>query len=97
MNDKQNKPKGKKDDVKLIVVVNGTSVHIKGDPEQPLSSLIELSLEQAKVADRSDLTRWSFKDVNGNVLDRNKLIGSFGFDDKATLFLSLEAGVVGGA
>lgn len=87
--------KGKKDDIKLIVVVNGTSVHLKADPKEPLSSLTEPALKKADVADGGDLSRWSYKDRDGNVLDKDRLIESFGFADKATIFLSLEAGAAG--
>lgn len=88
--------KGKKnDEVKLTIVVNGTSVHLKAEPKEPLSSLTEPALKKAGVADAGDLSRWIFKDKEGNVLDKARLIESFGFTDKSTIFLSLEAGAAG--
>lgn len=87
--------KGKKDDIKLAVVVNGTTVHLKAEPKEQLSSLTEPALKKAGVADTGDLSRWVFKDKEGNILDKTRLIESFGFSDKSTIFLSLEAGAAG--
>lgn len=87
--------KVKKDDIKLIVVVNGSTVHLKGIPDDPLSSLTATALKHAGVADGGDLTRWAFKDREGNTLDQTKKIGDFGFADKSTIYLSLEAGAAG--
>lgn len=94
-NGSEKKSNGKNEKILLVIVVNGTSVHVNADPTQLLSSLIEPALKKANVADNSDPSRWVFKDENGNVLEKEKLIGSFGFTDKKTIFLSLEAGVAG--
>lgn len=87
--------KNKKEDVHLIVVVNGKAVHLKADQDDALASLIEPALDKANVADKSDLERWIFKNAAGDVLDKTQAIGSFGFKHNEEVFLSLEAGVVG--
>lgn len=89
------KEKPKKDDIKLTVVVNGTSVQLKADPDELLGSLIGPALKKAGVADSPDLNRWIFKDKDGNALDKARAIESFGFTDKTLIFLSLDAGVAG--
>lgn len=81
--------------IRLNVVVNGTDVHVVGNLDRPLASLIPRSLFKAGVADNTDPDRWIFKDKDGNVLDKTKNIGTFGFVPKATLYLSLDAGVAG--
>jgi hypothetical protein len=89
------KGKPKKDDVKLTVVVNGTSVNIKADPDDLIGTIVEPALKKAGVADSPDVSRWILKDKDGNVLDKASTIESFGFTDKALIFLSLDAGVAG--
>jgi hypothetical protein len=89
------KDKEKEKDVKLDIVVNGTPVQIKGDPDDALVSLLAPALEKAGVAGGADLTRWVFKDKDGNVLDKNQKLADFDFAKHARVFLSLEAGVAG--
>jgi hypothetical protein len=82
-------------DVHLKVVVNGKAVPLKADPGAMLGSLVEPALEKAKVADKSDLDRWVFTNGAGQQLDKNRTIGSFGFQHNEEVFLNLSAGVVG--
>lgn len=89
------KSKPKKDDMKLNVVVNGTSVNIKANPNDLLATIVEPALQKAGVAASPDLSRWILKDKDGNVLDKASTIESFGFNDKTLIFLSLDAGVAG--
>jgi hypothetical protein len=90
-----NKGKDKEKDVKLDIVVNGTPVQIKGDPDDALVSLLAPALDKAGVAGGADLSRWVFKDKEGNVLDKNQKLSDFDFAKHVRVFLSLEAGVAG--
>jgi Protein of Unknown function (DUF2604) len=86
-----------KDDkeVHLRVVVNGKAVPLKAEPAALLDSLVPEALDKAKVADKSDLDRWVFTNAAGVQLDKNQIVGSFGFQHNEEVFLNLSAGVVG--
>lgn len=82
-------------DIHLKVVVNGKAVPLKAALSALLGSLIPEALEKAKVADKSDLDRWVFTNEAGGQLDKNQIVGSFGFAHNQEIFLNLSAGVVG--
>jgi hypothetical protein len=91
----KDKDKDKKKHIKLRIVVNGTPVEIKLDLAEPLVSALIPALAEAKIAGEPETERWVFKDEEGNVLDKNQQISTFGFDKDSVIFLSLEAGIAG--
>ncbi len=84
-----------KDTIDLQIVVNGNPVAVNANLNEPLIALLVPTLKKAGVAGDPEPDRWVFKDENGNVLDKHKKIGDFGFAAGATIFLSLEAGIAG--
>lgn len=80
---------------KIIVVVSGTPTPIARDDNAPLSSVIGNALAHTGNVGRP-YENWELRDEAGNALDATQSIGSFGFPDEVTLFLSLKAGVAGG-
>ena len=81
--------------IELQIVVNGNPVTMEANIHEPLHALLVPTLKKAGVAGDPEPDRWIFKDPNGNVLDKNKKVGDFGFASGATIFLSLEAGIAG--
>lgn len=81
--------------IQLQIVVNGNPVTVEANIHEPLEALLVPTLKKAGVAGNPEPDRWIFKDQNGNVLDKNKKVGDFGFAAGATIFLSLEAGIAG--
>ncbi len=82
-------------EIELQIVVNGNPVMMEANINEPLHALLVPTLKKAGVAGNPEPDRWVFKDQNGNVLDKNKKVGDFGFAAGATIFLSLEAGIAG--
>jgi len=81
--------------IQLQFVVNGNPVTVEANIQEPLKALLVSTLKKAGVAGEPEPDRWIFKDQSGNVLDKNKDVGDFGFAAEATIFLSLEAGIAG--
>lgn len=82
------------DRVLVKVVVTGQPTEIEARREQTLGSLVGQALEQTgNVGQPAD--NWEMKDLEGNVLDLNRTIGSLCAEGELTLFLSLKAGAAG--
>lgn len=84
-----------KNEFQLNIVVNGNPVELDANIHEPLGALLVPALKKAGVAGNPEPERWVFKDQSGNILDKAKKIGDFGFANGATIFLSLEAGIAG--
>lgn len=84
-----------KNQIVLQIVVNGNPIEMNANVHEPLGALLVPALRHAGVAGEPDASRWVFKDQNGNVLDKEKKVGEFGFANEAVIFLSLEAGIAG--
>jgi hypothetical protein len=82
-------------DIHLKVVVNGKGVPMKAAPDLLLGALVAPTLEKANVAIGNDPDRWNFTNAAGATLDKNKPVGSFGFQKNEEIALTLDAGVVG--
>lgn len=83
--------------IQLQFVVNGVPVLLDVNVNEPLHATLLPALHKAGIAGNPEPDRWVFKDEKGNVLDKSKKIGEFGFPAGATIFLSLEAGIAGGS
>ena len=80
--------------IAITVVVNGQPTVVDAVENDPLSAIIPDALRQTGNSGQPP-ENWEFRDADGNLLDLNKKIGDFGFDDKTSLFLNLKAGVGG--
>ena len=80
--------------IEMTVVVNGQPTVVVAVEDDPLSAIIPDALRQTGNSGQPP-ENWELRDTDGNLLDLNKKIGDFGFDDKTRLFLNLKAGVGG--
>lgn len=80
--------------VDLIVVVNGQSVSIEGNPHQPLRVVAQQALNKSGNSGQP-LQNWEIRDADGNVLELDRKVGEFHFPGGTKLFLNLKAGVGG--
>ena len=80
--------------IPIIVVVNGKPANIEAIDSEPLSSIIPDALEQTGNTGQPP-ANWELRDSDGTLLDLNKKIEDYGFQDKVRLFLNLKAGVGG--
>ena len=78
----------------ITVVVNGQPTVIVAVENDRLRSIIPDALRQTGNSGQPP-ENWELRDSDGNLLDLNKKIGDFGFDEKTRLFLNLKAGVGG--
>lgn len=85
-----------RNEMELLVIVNGQPATLKANPNAPLHSLIGRALAQTGNAAGQPPENWEFRDVAGAVLPGERKIGDFNFPDGARLFLNLRAGVGGG-
>jgi hypothetical protein len=87
---------GKGDDKKidLTIVVSGDEVKIKAKLDDTLGDVAQKALDKSENIGRP-LTDWILRNENGEVLDLNRTVGSYGLKDGDLLSLTLEAGVAG--
>lgn len=79
--------------VLLIVIVNGEPVEINANVNSPLTAVISQALDETENSGREP-EDWQLK-WNGQILDAEKKVGEFEFQNGTELFLSLKAGVGG--
>lgn len=80
--------------VSITIVVNGQPTVVDAAENDPLRAIIPDALRQTGNSGQPP-ENWELRDDDGNLLDLNKTIGDYGFDDKVRLFLNLKAGVGG--
>ena len=78
----------------ISVVVNGQLTVIDATEDEPVGKVIPDALRQTGNSGQPP-ENWELRDSDGNLLDLNKTVGDYGFDEKTTLFLNLKAGVGG--
>ncbi|MDE2933828.1 MAG: DUF2604 domain-containing protein [Chloroflexota bacterium] len=78
----------------ISVVVNGQLTVVESTEDQPVGQIIPDALRQTGNSGQPPKD-WELRDSDGNLLDLNKTIGDYGFDEKTRLFLNLKAGVGG--
>ena len=80
--------------ISITVVVNGQPTVVDVIEEAPLGTIIPDALHQTEHSGQPP-GNWELRDADGNLLDLNKKIGDYGFQDKTRLFLNLKAGIGG--
>ena len=78
----------------ISVVVNGQLTVVDATEDEPVRGIIPDALRQTGNSGQPP-DNWELRDADGILLDLNKTIGEYGFDDKVRLFLNLKAGVGG--
>lgn len=79
--------------VTLLIIVNGSPVHVTVNENAPLKTAVVKALEESGNTGRP-IEDWQLK-FNDEVLDLSKKIKEFDFTQDSELFLSLLAGVGG--
>ena len=82
--------------VSITVVVSGQPTVVDAVEDDPLGAIIPDALRHTANSGQPP-ENWELRDADGNLLDLNKKIGDYGFDEKVRLFLNLKAGVGGHA
>lgn len=80
--------------VLITVVVNGQPTEVAAKAEDLLATVREKALTQTENVGQPP-ENWELKDDAGVSLDLAATVGSFGFREEVTLYLSLKAGVAG--
>jgi hypothetical protein len=80
--------------ISITVVVNGKPTDVDAFDSEPLGSIIPDALQQTGNTGQP-ANNWELRDSDGNLLDLQKKIGEYGFEEKVRLFLNLKAGVGG--
>ena len=80
--------------ISITVVVNGKPTDVDAFDSEPLGSIIPDALQQTGNTGQP-ANNWELRDSYGNLLDLQKKIGEYGFEEKVRLFLNLKAGVGG--
>ena len=80
--------------ISITVVVNGQPTVVDVIEDAPLGTIIPDALHQTEHSGQPP-ENWELRDADGNLLDLNKKIGDYGFQDKTRLFLNLKAGIGG--
>jgi Protein of Unknown function (DUF2604) len=80
--------------VTLTVIVNGKPTEVSANVNAPLQTVIVHALQQTDNQGQPP-DQWELRDAAGQVLDRHKKVGDYGFQTGTRLFLNLNAGVGG--
>ena len=80
--------------ISITVVVNGKPTDVDAFDSEPLGSIIPDALQQTGNTGQPP-ENWELRDSDGNLLDLQKKIEDYGFQEKVRLFLNLKAGVGG--
>ncbi len=85
----------KKEEVVLKISVSGTEIRLEANPNQPLQSLVEKALKDAKEA--SDPAQWGFFIQNGAVMVAVDMAmkASDASEQYDILYLNKKAGITG--
>lgn len=78
----------------LTIVVNGTPVSVEANVNAPLRTVIQKALDEAEAVGQPP-ENWEMRDADGNLLDPERKVETFGFTAATVLSLSLKAGVGG--
>ena len=80
--------------ISITVVVNGKPTDVEAFDTASLGAIIPDALRQTQNSGQPP-ENWELRDTDGTLLDPEKTIGDYGFQDKTRLFLNLKAGVGG--
>jgi Protein of Unknown function (DUF2604) len=80
--------------IAIVVVVNGEPTTVEANPNAPLHTIIPKALAATGNVGQPP-ENWDLRDADGNVLDTDRKIESFGWVAGVRLFLSLKAGIGG--
>ena len=80
--------------ISITVVVNGQPTVVDAFDDAPLGTIVSDALRQTANSGQPP-ENWELRDADGNLLDLNKKIGDYGFQEKTRLFLNPRAGVGG--
>lgn len=80
--------------ITLQIYVNGTPTNVQANLNQPLHVVAQHALNQTQQQARQ-LSEWELRDANGNVLDLNRTVESYGLISGAVLYLQPTVGVQG--
>lgn len=80
--------------VRITVVVNGQPTEVVAEADDLLSSVRDRALQRTENVGQPP-ENWELKTKDGAVLDLAAPVGTLGFGDEVTLYLSLKAGVAG--
>lgn len=92
--DPQEKERGNDKKIDLTVIVNGTPTVVEANPKQKLQVIAQKALNQTGNTGRP-LSDWTLKTRDGQVLDLDHTVESYGLVDGSQLVMSLQAGVGG--
>jgi hypothetical protein len=79
--------------IDITVVVNGQPTVVRANPNAPLHTIIPKALAQTNTTGQPP-ENWELH-YDGNVLDTDRKIESFGFPSGVQVFLNLKAGIGG--
>ena len=80
--------------IAIVVVVNGEPTTVDANPNAPLHTIIPKALAATGNVGQPP-ENWELRDGDGNLLDTDRMIESFGWAPGIRLFLSLKAGIGG--
>jgi hypothetical protein len=78
----------------LTVIVNGVATEVDANVNAPLHTIIPKALQQTGNTGQPP-ENWELRDAQGQLLDLDRKIDEFDFDDDTILSLNLKAGVGG--
>ena len=78
----------------LTFIVNGEDVLISSNSESSLASARDAALIETRNTGRP-LDQWEVRKESGELLDTTRLIHSFGFEERARVFVTLRVGAGG--
>jgi hypothetical protein len=80
--------------IAIVVVVNGEPTTVEANPNTPLHTIIPRALAATGNVGQPP-ENWELRDADGNVVDTDQKIESYGWGAGIRLFLSLKAGIGG--
>jgi hypothetical protein len=84
----------KKDEIELVVVINGEPFDVQVKENQPLRIVVVDALKGSNNSGQPP-ENWELRDESGKLLDLAKKVADYHFADTTKLFLSLKAGIGG--
>ncbi len=78
----------------LTIIVNGLPFEVQANDNAPLRTVIPLALHTSGNSGQPP-EQWELRDAQGNLLDLDRKIETYGFNTHTPLFLNLQSGVGG--
>lgn len=83
-----------KNKIDLIFIINGANFPLEANLNAPLGAAVEQALSGSGNTSRP-ASEWQVRDANGVLLEIQRKLNDFGFNDGTRLFLSLAVGAGG--